>query len=288
MSTPRRLRRIATGALVAGTAWLVAVWPPPVWWRAHWPRQTAMMRWSARHTAPADVPTPLAHAPIPLDAMGSDLPTLVVLAEDARFPHHWGIDAAEIRDATGVAPGSGPVDALRALWRRRARMRGASTITQQLAKNLYLSPSRNPLRKIKEAVTAVRLEGALSKERILELYLNTVELGPGLWGVHAASHAYFGIDPDGLTVEQAAALAATLPHPRTSNPAHRPGRMLARQRLILARYRGSDVELPAPDLPGDTLPVIPFTPPLVPPGLDTVSVSVPATPAPDSVRPIPR
>ena len=71
-------------------------------------------------------------------------------------------------------------------------MRGASTITQQLAKNLYLSPSRNPLRKLKEAVTAWRLEYWLGKDRILELYLNVVELGPEVWGVEAGSRKYFG------------------------------------------------------------------------------------------------
>ena len=74
---------------------------------------------------------------------------------------------------------------------RRDKLRGASTITQQLAKNLYLSPSRNPLRKVKEVVTAWRLEAALAKPRILELYLNVVELGPETWGVEAASRTYF-------------------------------------------------------------------------------------------------
>src|SRR2546422_9107210 len=89
-------------------------------------------------------------------------------------------DRAELRRAVSRA------------WTRRDRLRGASTITQQLAKNLYLSSSRNPLRKLKEAITALRLELALSKDRILELYLSMAQWGPGLWGVDAASRAYFG------------------------------------------------------------------------------------------------
>ena len=132
---------------------------------------------------------------------------MVIIAEDSRFRTHWGIDVVELREAA-----------------RAGMRRGASTITQQLAKNLYLSSSRNPLRKLKEAATAVRLEWALSKDRILELYLNVAEWGPGVWGIDAASRTYFGRSPRGLTDEQAAALAATLPHPRTSNPAYRPDR----------------------------------------------------------------
>src|SRR3989440_12528824 len=89
-------------------------------------------------------------------------------------------DRAELRRAVSRA------------WTRRDKLRGASTITQQLAKNLYLSPSRNPLRKLKEAVTAYRLEWALPKDRIMALYLNIAEFGPGLWGVEAASRRYFG------------------------------------------------------------------------------------------------
>jgi len=121
---------------------------------------------------------------------------MLVIAEDSRFRTHHGIDFVEIREAIGAA------------WRERdwSRLRGASTITQQLAKNLYLSPSRNPLRKIKEAVTALRLELALPKDRIMELYLRVVEWGPGVWGAEAASEAYFGAPLSRLNDAQAAAL----------------------------------------------------------------------------------
>jgi monofunctional biosynthetic peptidoglycan transglycosylase len=163
---------------------------------------------------------------------------MVIIAEDSRFKTHHGIDFIELREA----------------WAAGGR-RGASTITQQLAKNLYLSPSRSLLRKLKEAVTAVRLELALSKTRIMEMYLNAAEWGPGVWGVGAASEAYFGVPPSRLTDAQAAALAATLPQPRTSNPAYRPARMLARRALILARYYGG--RTPVPPIQEDSIPDIP-------------------------------
>ncbi len=202
---------------------------------------------------------------------------MVIIGEDSRFRTHHGIDFTEIGDALGVESGRGAWATVHAAWRQRDRLRGASTITQQLAKNFYLSPSRNPLRKVKEAVTAVRLELALSKDRILELYLNVAEWGPGVWGVTAASEAYFGAAPSQLAEQQAAALAATLPQPRTSNPTFRPARMLARRDLILARYHGVDVSIPP--LPEeawrDSLPAIPpITVPLLPPVIDTLMDSL--------------
>ena len=183
---------------------------------------------------------------------------MVIIAEDSRFKTHHGIDFVELREA----------------WTAGGH-RGASTITQQLAKNLYLSPSRSILRKMKEAVTAVRLELALPKERVMELYLSTAEWGPGVWGARAASEAYFGVPPNRLGNAQAAALAATLPHPRTSNPAYRPARMLARRDLILARYYGG--KTPVPPIAEDSIPEVPvIEPPIIPViPLDSVADSVP-------------
>ena len=163
---------------------------------------------------------------------------MVIIAEDSRFKTHHGIDFVELHDA----------------WAAGGH-RGASTITQQLAKNLYLSPSRSIFRKVKEAVTALRLERALSKERIMTLYLENAELGPGVWGMGAASQAYFGVPVERLSEMQAAELAATLPQPRTSNPTFRPARMLARRDLILARYFGG--KTPVPPINEDSIPVIP-------------------------------
>jgi monofunctional biosynthetic peptidoglycan transglycosylase len=116
--------------------------------------------------------------------------------------------------------------------------RGASTITQQLAKNLYLSPSRNPYRKLTEWMIARRLEAELSKQRILELYLNLIEWGDGIWGVEAASQRYFGISASELSVEQSALLAGAIINPRVYSPARPNGRLLRRQQIILARMAG--------------------------------------------------
>lgn len=214
----------------------------------------------------------VATQPTRLSAISSTLQRMVIIGEDSRFRTHWGIDVVELREAA-----------------RAGLHRGASTITQQLAKNLYLSPSRSPLRKLKEAVAAVRLEWALPKDRILELYLNAVEWGPGVWGVDAASRHYFGVPPDALSEEQAASLVATLPHPRSSNPAYRPERMLVRRDLILARYRGRNVVIPpAEELDFDSLLdtlAVPSIAPLIPDSLTPVPDSVPPdSTLPDSTR----
>src|SRR3989449_3569738 len=239
----QKARIAARVVLVSGAlcvAWLLAVWPPPVWWRTHEPRCTAMMRlrsdcWPVGRSDGRAT-----------KYLSPTLDRMVIIAEDSRFKTHHGIDFVELRDA----------------WAAGGH-RGASTITQQLAKNLYLSPSRSLLRKVKEAVTAVRLECALSKERIMALYLSTAEWGPGVWGATAASEAYFGVPPSQLSNAQAAALAATLPQPRTSNPAFRPARMVARRDLILARYYGG--KTPVPPAEEDSTPVLPPTePPTLP------------------------
>jgi monofunctional glycosyltransferase len=271
-------RRIAWGLLLAALGWLVGVWPPPAWWGDHWPDETAMMR---RRGAP------VSYQAVPLEQFPTVLQRMVIIGEDSRFRTHHGLDFEEIRDALGLDQGAGFGVTVRTIWRRRDRLRGASTITQQLAKNLYLSPSRNPLRKVKEALTALRLELTLSKDRILELYLNLVELGPGLWGVPAASAQYFGVAPAQLSEAQAAALAATLPFPLSSNPAYRSGRMLHRRDLILARYHGVDVYIP-PEEELDTLTVPPFLPPVVPPVIDTLlrdTLTVPVDSAPPDTLP---
>jgi monofunctional biosynthetic peptidoglycan transglycosylase len=242
-----------------------------MWWRDHEPRCTAMMRRRASACPRITWSS--------LGTIAPMLPRLVIVGEDWRFRSHHGIDFTEIGDALGVGDGPGMWATLRSAWQHRDRLRGASTITQQLAKNLYLSPSRNPLRKVKEAVTAVRLELAVSKDRILELYLNIAEWGPGVWGVAAASEAYFGQRPSQLTEQQVAALAATLPFPLSSNPVLRPARMLARRDLILARYHGADVYIPPVEEVEIPLPALPsIGVPLIPPVLDSLMDSIKVRP----------
>jgi monofunctional biosynthetic peptidoglycan transglycosylase len=128
-----------------------------------------------------------------------------VAAEDMEFFSHAGFSASEMEVALREALAG-------------ERFRGASTITQQLAKNLWLSPSRNPWRKVKEALLTRSLERHLSKRRILAIYLNVVEFGPGVYGAEAAARRYFGIPAAELTERQAAMLAAGLPRPSTWHP----------------------------------------------------------------------
>ncbi len=208
--------------------------------------------------------------------------------EDQRFEEHGGIDFVEFRKALGYRPDHFSwtsardrrelFKAIRTARRHPDDLRGASTITQQLAKNLYLSSSRSPFRKIKEALLAWRLEYWLGKDRIMELYLNVAEFGPGIWGAETASREYFRKSARELSMEESAALAGTLPFPLRSNPGYRPGRMRWRQNMILRWLRGEPVEIPSvPDIP-DTLLV-----PLVAPDTLIAPDTIPLKP--DSVRP---
>lgn len=265
-------RTIVRWAAIAGGAfllWLVAVWPPPLWYRTHWPAQTAFMSMrgnamdggaggqggsGAAGRRGRGFPARPAYRPVPLDSITDWLPRAAMIGEDNRFLEHHGIDYIAILEALGYRRAdfawADPKDraelryTLGSLWSRRGKLRGASTITQQLAKNLYLSPDRNPLRKLKEGVTAYRLEAALSKRRLMELYLNVAEFGPNIWGAEAASQFYFDRPASRMTPAQAASLAGSLPFPLSSNPAYRTGRMRWRRDLILRRMRGEVVEVP--------------------------------------------
>jgi len=129
------------------------------------------------------------------------IPLAVVASEDQRFPDHWGVDFAAIRKAL-------------AEYRAGEGLRGASTITQQTAKNLFLWNGRSFVRKTLEAGLALAVDGLWPKRRILEVYLNIAEFGPGIYGVEAASQIYFGIPARQLSAAQAARLAAVLPNPK--------------------------------------------------------------------------
>src|SRR5689334_603957 len=168
---------------------------------------------------------------VPYSRISPNLKRAVLAAEDSAFWQHEGIDVEQIRLAVRQAIDKGIVP------------RGASTLTQQLAKNLYLSPSRDPLRKLRELIITRRLEASLSKQRILELYLNVVEWGDGVWGAEAAARHYFGIPASALSRPQAALLAGALINPRRYNPGRPPKRLLRRQQIILARM--GTVEAPA-------------------------------------------
>ncbi len=152
----------------------------------------------------------------------------VLVAEDIEFFSHNGFSVPEIRAAVSEARQTGTPP------------RGASTLTQQLAKNLWLSPSRNPLRKVKEALLAVQLEKTLTKNRIFELYLNVIEFGPGIYGVESASGTYFGKSAQRLTRVEAALLAASLSRPSSWNPhLMSPGYLARADRIkdLMTRHR---------------------------------------------------
>ena len=158
---------------------------------------------------------------VPLSRISSHLQRAVIAAEDAAFFSHEGFDWEGIKDA-----------ALHNLEAGEMR-RGGSTITQQLAKNLYLSPERSLLRKAREALIARSLERHLSKPRILELYLNVAEWGRGVYGAEAAARHHFGKSARDLTAEEAALLAAILPSPRRYDPLKVTAPVARRQQRIL-------------------------------------------------------
>jgi monofunctional glycosyltransferase len=147
----------------------------------------------------------------------------VLVAEDDLFWQHEGLDVDQLRESLALD------------WARGRFTRGGSTITQQLAKNLYLSPSKSPIRKLRELLIARRLEAELEKARILELYLNVIEWGDGVWGADAAARTYFGVGASDVSPSQAALLAAAIVNPRVLNPAHPTTRLVRRQQLILRR-----------------------------------------------------
>jgi monofunctional biosynthetic peptidoglycan transglycosylase len=158
--------------------------------------------------------------------VSADLKRAVLVAEDDAFFQHEGVDFEQLQESIEID------------WARGRFARGASTITQQLAKNLYLSPSKNPLRKLRELIIARRLEAELKKARILELYLNVIEWGDGVYGVEAASQTYFHRPAATLGPSESALLAAAIVNPRLMNPARPTARLIHRQQLILKRMGG--------------------------------------------------
>jgi len=164
----------------------------------------------------------------PASAIAPNLFRAVIAAEDARFCEHFGFDRAELAKAFRQ-------------WRRGRHIRGASTITMQTAKNLFLWPGRLFVRKAAEAYLTPWLEIGWSKARILELYVNIAEWGPGIYGAEAAARAYFKKPASALTPNEAALLAAVLPNPREWSPAKPSAYLRDRARTIRARMADAPV-----------------------------------------------
>ena len=249
----------------------------------HVPHRTALMRQRAEEarregrTAHVDVRW------VPYERISPWLRRAVLIAEDDAFYQHGGLDWNELQSATR-----------RNLEERRV-VRGGSTITQQLARNLFLGIQRTPTRKLEEIFLAFRLERALSKRRIFELYLNLIEWGDGVYGAEAAARHWFGVPASRLNARQSLALAAVIVNPRRFSPVAPSRRTERRIRMIASRMRRRGyldeqayalaIGRPRPAPVGDTLPVPAAESALAaPPPLDstaspdTTPVSPPATP----------
>jgi len=222
-------------------AWLVAALAAAVvllhlwfaahiyWWRDHPVGETSFMAWRMDDLREKSPKAARKYTWVAYDRISINLKRAMVAAEDARFADHEGFDWGGIQLALEKNQKKGRVVA------------GGSTITQQLAKNLFLSPSRSYLRKGEEAVITVMLEAMLSKRRILEIYLNVIEWGNGVFGAEAASRQYFGVPAAQLSEEQAARLAAMAPNPRFyERNLSAPG-LNRKVGIVLARMPGAEI-----------------------------------------------
>jgi monofunctional biosynthetic peptidoglycan transglycosylase len=230
----RRVGRIVALVAAAGVAILaasaLAVWcslPDVTVLAATNPTTTAFIELRKAEAAGRGKPLELRWTWKPLARVSPYLRDAVVHSEDPHFFSHDGIDWKAVQAAA------------KADWKAGAMRYGASTITQQVAKNLYLSPSKNPLRKLREWLIAGRLEDALGKDRILEIYVNIAEWGDGVFGAEAAARRWFGRSAAELTPVQAARLAVALPNPRTRAPNVR-SKLLARKAANLVIAMRSD------------------------------------------------
>lgn len=204
-----------------------------LWYAHHDPDSSAVMREEMADLRKADPRIVLRHDWVPYDRISDALKRAVVASEDSNFLDNDGVEWDAIRDAWEYNQRQEELG--------RKRRRGGSTITQQLAKNLLLSNSRNYLRKGEELLVTFMIDRCMSKRRILELYLNFAEWGTGVYGAQAAARYYYRIDASRLGAYQAAKLAAMLPDPRYYDR-HRDTRYLdARASIIVQRMRLVDI-----------------------------------------------
>jgi monofunctional biosynthetic peptidoglycan transglycosylase len=230
------------------------------------PATTAFIELRARQAAARGQSPRRVQRWVPYARISPELKRAVLVAEDSKFWKHDGVDIEQIRESIEINVERGEF------------ARGASTITQQLAKNLYLSPSKNPLRKLRELLIARRLEAELSKQRILEIYLNVIEWGDGIYGAEAAARTYFGRSASQLNAGESALLAGAIVNPRLLNPGRPSARLRRRQQMLLARMGA--VTPP---------PVVPVAGPPPPPTIAPVESLPIATPdaLPGQLEPLP-
>lgn len=200
-----------------------------LYWNYHEPMASAFMEQRLEELRETRPQANLRHAWVPYERISTQLKRAVVAAEDARFLDHEGFDWEAILQARVKNEQHGRIVA------------GASTISQQLAKNLFLSGNRSWLRKGQEALITWMLESTMTKRRILELYLNYAEWGDGIFGAEAAARFHFGVPASALTREQGAWLAAILPSPRRYERGRNTFHLQGRVATILARTGGAQI-----------------------------------------------
>jgi monofunctional biosynthetic peptidoglycan transglycosylase len=220
---------VLAAAVVADLAYIASLWPD---WeqlaKGPIPKTSFMRRYETQRRLEGGA-AQLEWIPIAYSQIAPTMRRAAVVAEDSRFYHHNGVDTQAIQEAIDYNLKVG-----------RIRL-GASTISQQTAKNLFLSASRDPLRKWHELLLTLAMEHHLSKRRILEIYLNVAEFGSGIYGVEAAARHYWGIPARRLSPAQAMQLAASLPNPRVDNPDTRTAAFKRRYAKIhrhMAAYAG--------------------------------------------------
>ncbi len=218
------------GALVAAVVlWIMWIALHIAWYRTHPPGETAFMAQRMDEARARNPKAQLRYRFVPYARISRQLKRAMIAAEDAKFVDHEGFDWEGIERA------------IEKNERRGRIVAGGSTITQQLAKNLFLSPERSYVRKGEEAAITVMLESMLDKERIFELYLNVIEWGNGVFGAEAAAQRYFGVSAAQLSAEQAARLAAMAPNPRFYERNQGAPGLNRKIAIILARMPAADV-----------------------------------------------
>jgi len=199
------------------------------WWVDHNPESTSFMRHQRDLLQEKNPAAKLQHKWIPYARISNNLKRAIIASEDSNFSEHDGVDWAAMQKAFEKNTKKGKVVA------------GGSTITQQLAKNLFLSSDRSYLRKVQEFIITYMLEFLMDKERIFEIYLNVVEWGSGVFGAEAAAYHYYGVSAAKLSGDQAARLAVMLPNPRFFDKHPGSGYLARRTGLILRRMRAAEL-----------------------------------------------
>ncbi|GAB4123275.1 MAG: monofunctional biosynthetic peptidoglycan transglycosylase [Sideroxydans sp.] len=231
MRLPRRLLwRLLLALLALLMLYQLWLFAHIVWWIKFNPATSAFMEDRLEVMQDKNPEAELKHKWVPYARISNHLKRALIVAEDAKFVDHEGFDWEGIQKAYEKNLKKGKIVA------------GGSTISQQLAKNLFLSTRRTPWRKAEEAIITLMLEAVMDKRRIFEIYLNVIEWGDGVFGAEAAARHYFGVSAAQLTAEQAAQLAAMVPNPRYYDHHRNAPGMLRKTAIILERM--PDAEIP--------------------------------------------